>query len=205
MKKLVVVNGHPDPRPNRFCAALCDAYQKGAAAAGWQVSRLDIGRLPLSCLEALRQGQCDDAAADAMLADIESAQRLAVVYPLWFDQPPEGVRSIFSYLDQVQWSPAGRKAHVIVTMDMPAFAYRTQLRPGVAQKPLMLDLPGLIPEEPVLIGCVSSIQPEQRQQWLAAMQEFGERTNLGAAVTPTRIGAFAAAIDRTVSQWWAGL
>lgn len=205
MKKLVVVNGHPDPRPNRFCAAVCDAYEKGAAAAGWQINRVDAGKLPLSSLQALREGQCDDAATRAVLADIESAQRLVVVYPLWFDQPPEGVRSIFSYLDQVQWSPAGRKAHIVITMDMPAFAYRTQLRPGVAQKPLMLDLPGLIPDEPVLIGCVSSITQEQRRHWLGTMRDLGERTSLGAAVAPTRMEAFAAAIDRTMSQWWAGL
>lgn len=205
MKKLVVVNGHPDPRPNRFCAALCGAYEKGAAVAGWQISRVDIGKLPLSSLEALRQGQCEDTAAQAMLAELEGAQRLAVVYPLWFDRPPEGVQAFFSYIDQAQWSPAGRKAHIIITMDMPGFAYRTQLRPGAAQKPLMLDVPGLIPDEPVLIGCVSSITQEQRRHWLATMRDLGERTSFGAAVTPTRIEAFAAAIDRTMSQWWAGL
>ena len=34
-RHILVVNGHPDPAPERFCAALCDAYEEGAVEAGW--------------------------------------------------------------------------------------------------------------------------------------------------------------------------
>jgi len=30
----LLVNGHPDPSPERFCSALCDAYEDGARKAG---------------------------------------------------------------------------------------------------------------------------------------------------------------------------
>ena len=44
-RNILVVNGHPDPRPERFCAALCDAYSAGAQAQGCATRRLDVGSL----------------------------------------------------------------------------------------------------------------------------------------------------------------
>ncbi len=204
MNTLLIVNGHPDPRPERFCAGLAAAYQEGAEAGGWQVRRLDIGACSQSTLEALRHGFGDGA--KAMLDDVAWADRLALVYPLWFGLPPQGLRLLFAHLDYEVCVPAGgRKAHVIVTMDMPAFAYRSLLRPGEKERPLMLDVPGIIAEEPVLIGCVSSIAATQRQRHLAVMRDYGRCTALGSNSVPARYGSFASIIDRTVSQWWSAL
>jgi len=199
MKTLLVINGHPDPRNERFCAGLSNAYQQGAEDGGWQVRRLNVGACPQEALEALKHGSGDSA--KAMLADIAWADRLAVVYPLWFGQPPQDLHLLFSHLAEGRCVPAnGRKAHVIVTMDMPAFAYRRLLQPGAETQP-MLDLPGLIAEDPVLIGCVSSIALEQRERWLAAMRDFGMRTTLGSVRVPPRSASLASIIDRTVAQW----
>lgn len=194
MRRLVVVNGHPDPRRERFCAALADAYTRGAAAAGWLTGCLRIGELPLSTLEGLSRGNEPDDDAAGMLAEIEAADRLAIVFPLWFDKPPEPLTTLFARV-------APRKAHVVVTMDMPAFAYRSVLR-GPNQSP-MLAIPGVAAEEPVLIGCVSAINADQRRQWLSTMRDYGERTRLGSAVGPTRVQAFTQMLDRTVAHLWA--
>ncbi|MDR3526734.1 MAG: NAD(P)H-dependent oxidoreductase [Rhizomicrobium sp.] len=196
MKTLLIINGHPDPRMERFCAGLSAAYQSGAEAGGWQVRRLDVGACSQTTLEDLKHG-CGDS-AKAMVDDMAWADRLAVVYPLWFGQPPEGLHLLFSYLAQ---PGASRKAHVIVTMDMPAFAYRSMLRPG-GKEMLMLELPGLIAEEPVLIGCVSSLPLEQRQRWLASMRDYGLRTTLGSSTVPLRSASLGSIIDRKVAQWW---
>lgn len=201
MKTLLVINGHPDPRPERFCAGLSTAYQEGAKAGGWEVRRLDIGACSLSMLEALKQG-CGDS-AKIMLDDMAWADRLVIVYPLWFGQPPQGLRTVFSYLDEGPSNPMrGRKAHLIVTMDMPAFAYRNMLRPGGSETSQMLDVPGLIAEEPVLVGCVSALEAEQRQRWLSTMRDYGLRTTLGSMRVPPRSASLASIIDRTVAQWW---
>jgi putative NADPH-quinone reductase len=204
MKTLLVINGHPDPRPERFCAGLSSAYQAGAEAGGWEVRRLDIGACSLSMLEALKQG-CDDS-AKTMLDDMAWADRLVIVYPLWFGQPPQGLRTVFSYLEEAHLGPAsGRKAHLIVTMDMPAFAYRNMLRPGGSDLLQMLDVPGLIADEPVLVGCVSTLEAEQRQRWIVAMRDYGLKTTLGSRSVPPRSASFAAIIDRTMAQWWGAL
>ena len=47
MTRILIVNGHPDPRPATFCAALAAAYAAGAAAGGHEVRRIDIGTLDL--------------------------------------------------------------------------------------------------------------------------------------------------------------
>lgn len=201
MKKLVVINGHPDPRPERFCAALAAAYRDGGEAGGWNASLLDAGALPLSAIAGLRDDLCDDPALGVALKQIDGADRLAVIYPLWFGRPPESLRAIFSYLDR---GGPERKAHVIVTMDMPAFAYRQLAKPEAEQKQPMLDLAGVILDEPVLIGCVQTISAEQRQHWLETMYRYGERTALGSMLAPPRTGILATALDRTAS-WWAAL
>jgi putative NADPH-quinone reductase len=194
MRRLVVINGHPDPRKQRFCAALTAAYVRGGAAGGWRSQSFAVGELALSSLQGLAQGDAPDASAAAMLSAIERAERLAIVYPLWFDKPPEPLTTLMSRV-----SP--RKAHVIVTMDMPAFAYRSMLRGS--ETPPMLAMAGIAAEEPVLIGGVSLITLDQRRGWLRQLRHYGERTWLGSAVEPTRVQAFARMLDRTVAQLWA--
>jgi putative NADPH-quinone reductase len=194
MRRLVVVNGHPDPRRERYCAALTAAYVRGGSAGGWAARTVTVGELSLSSLQGLSQGDQPDPQSAAMLADIERADRLAIVFPLMFDKPPEPLTTLFSRV-------APRKAHIIVTMDMPAFAYRSILR-GADSAP-MLAVPGIAAEEPVLIGCVSSITLEQRRAWLSNLRHYGERTWFGSAVVPSRVQAFARMLDRTVAQLWA--
>lgn len=203
MKRLLVINGHPDPRPERFCGALTSAYVRGASSAGWETRCFNAGDLALSSIEGMARGECPPSDICEVISDIEWANRLAIVFPLWFDKPPEALRAIFAHLERGA-GREGRKAHVIVTMDMPAFAYRSMLRPGAPKKGMALSIPGIIAEEPVLIGCVSSISAQQRRQWLEAVRDYGQKSWLGAAVGPSRTYVLASAIDRTVSQWWNG-
>src|ERR1700678_1061239 len=81
--RVLVVNGHTDPRPERFCAALCDAYEGGARTAGWALRRLSVGSLV---------GKQDRELA---LAYIGWSTRLMVVCPLWLDQSPAPLRDLF--------------------------------------------------------------------------------------------------------------
>jgi putative NADPH-quinone reductase len=194
MRRLVVVNGHPDPRKERFCAALAQAYVHGGRAAGWSAASVRVGELALSSLQALTDGDQPDGAAAAMLAEIEQADRLALVFPLWFDKPPPSLTALFARV-------APRRAHVVITMDMPAFAYRSILR-GPERSP-MFAVPGIEAEEPVLVGCVSSISLEQRRAWLQTLRDYGEHTRFGSSLVPSRVQAFAEMLDRTVAQLWA--
>jgi putative NADPH-quinone reductase len=168
-RRILVVNGHPDPAPERFCAALCDAYEAGARQAGWTVRRLTTGQL------------ADGAAREEALEDLRWATQLIVVYPLWLDQPPAPLRDLFEdYLSRNQRDGGGvseQPVHLVITMDMPAFLYRAMLQCEIDVKGLArgLTLPGFRHQHQDFIGSIASITPEQRGRWLKTMRETGLR------------------------------
>jgi len=44
-KNILIINGHPDPSPERFCHALAEANSTGAKNAWHNVTRLDIASI----------------------------------------------------------------------------------------------------------------------------------------------------------------
>lgn len=175
-KRLLVVNGHPDPRPERFCAALCEAYAAGARAGGWEVARLAVGTLnfaPPADVAKL------PALADAV-AQIRSADRLLIVFPLWLDGPPGSLRELFELFARSVWesdAPGAcrtayeKPARVIVTMDMPAFIQRAKFEPSRAGA---LGFPGVQSFEPIYIGSLQTMTAAQRAEWLEKIRLLGK-------------------------------
>ena len=47
-KRILILLGHPDPRPERLCRALAEAYHAGAVEAGHEVAVIDVARLDFS-------------------------------------------------------------------------------------------------------------------------------------------------------------
>ena len=169
-RQILVINGHPDPRPERFCAALCDAYEDGAREGGWDVRRLDVGRLSLG-----EDDSGTDAGQDAAIGKILWARRLTIVYPLWLDQPPGIVRMLFAKVQQHK-APAALNAplpvRAVITMEMPAFAHRALLgESGEVRR--RIAIPGLEIRSPSFIGAVNLIPAEERQAWLRRMHALG--------------------------------
>lgn len=50
-KRIVIIDGHPDSREERFVHALARAYQAGAEAAGHEVKRIRVGELDFPMLQ----------------------------------------------------------------------------------------------------------------------------------------------------------
>lgn len=44
-KRVVVIQGHPDPAGGHFAHVLADAYADGAQVAGYEVRRIDVATL----------------------------------------------------------------------------------------------------------------------------------------------------------------
>jgi putative NADPH-quinone reductase len=168
-RRILVVNGHPDPAPERFCSALCDAYEDGARQAGWTVRRLTVGLMS------------NNGTRDKALEDMNWATQLIVVYPLWLDQPPVQLRDLFEEnLMRNQRDGGGvseKPVHLVITMDMPAFLYRAMLQCEIDTKELArgMTLPGFRYQHQDFIGSIASITPEQRSRWLKTMHDTGLR------------------------------
>lgn len=84
-RTIAIIQGHPDPRPERFGRALADAYAKGAAEGGHAVTVIDVAVLDFPLLrtkEEFEGGAPPPAIARAQEA-IGRAEHLAIFYPLW--------------------------------------------------------------------------------------------------------------------------
>jgi putative NADPH-quinone reductase len=173
-RRILVINGHPDPRPERFCAALCEAYEQGARQGGLVTRYLAVGDLSLAPGE---PGGC--ASLSAALADMEWSTHLIVVFPLWLNRPPDAVRSLFEHWSgRAQADDARARARmmrVVITMEMPAFAHRAMLRCGINinQFSRSMLLPGFAHQQQDFIGSVESISAAERHRWLQTMRNSG--------------------------------
>jgi putative NADPH-quinone reductase len=165
-ERLLIVNGHPDPRPERFCAALCQACLTGAAAAGRDADVVTLGDLfPAN-------GDAESEEAAGALALLHQPAHLTVIFPLWLDKPPEIATRFFARVARSHGAPP-RRAHVVVTMSLPAFAHRSMLRDGPRHIQHAMSLPGLEMDALNFVGSVDTISQAQREEWLYKLRRLG--------------------------------
>src|SRR5262245_50368831 len=90
VKKIVIIQGHPDPAGNRLCHALADAYASGATEAGHTVNRIDVARVQFPLLRT--KEDFDSRTVEPALAPaqrlIGAADHLVFIYPLWLGTLP---------------------------------------------------------------------------------------------------------------------
>ncbi len=189
-RTICILQGHPHSDPEHFCHALADDYAEGAEGAGHAVTRFDLGAMDIPMLrdpkdfltpapEPIRQVQ------EAVL----KADHLVVVYPLWLGTMPALVKAFFEHFARANFAITpnekgwprqmlkGRSAHVIVTMGMPATAYRLMFGAhGVKGfEASILGMAGIKPIHESLIGGVGEENDGGRDIWLRKMREHGAR------------------------------
>jgi putative NADPH-quinone reductase len=188
-KKIVIVQGHPDPAPERLCRALADAYARGAAQAGHEIRRIDVADLDFPMLRsqaAFESGALPPAIAEAQ-ETLRWAEHWAIVYPLWLGDAPalfKGfIEQIFRPGFALRYRPGklpegllkGKSARVIVTMGMPSFVYRFFfLAHGLRNlKRNVLNYAGVSPVRATLIGSAKGMTRETAEKWLARAEALG--------------------------------
>lgn len=191
MTTITLINGHPDPDPARFCAALCEAYERAATGAGHEVRRFDAGAVELDFLK----NQTEFASAPPqVIAEIQAAisasDHLVLVYPLWLGTMPAKLKAVLEHLGRGDFFlethnesggwPArkmtGKSARVVVTMGMPGLAYRL-LFGGHSLKALekgILGMAGFKPVRDTVFGMVET-GAERRNRMLGTMARFGSK------------------------------
>jgi len=187
-RKILVINGHPDPSPKRFAAALAGAYVLGASAAGHQIRRLDVGALSYPMIRS--QAEFQDEPALPVIREAQDAiawaDHLVIIFPLWLGGAPAVLKG---FLEQVfrygfALSPpgsamkgllGGRSARLVVTMGMPALVFRGVFGAfGVRSLERgLLWICGVSPIRRLVLGGVDG--PEARRaKWLRELRALGE-------------------------------
>jgi putative NADPH-quinone reductase len=190
VKRILLIQGHPDAHTRHLCHALEDAYAAGAQAAGHTVRRLHVAQLDFPLLRSQAEwehGSLPPVLASAQ-ADIAWAQHLVLFFPLWLGDMPALLKG---FLEQVarpgfafkggngsgfgQKGLSGRSARVVVTMGMPALVYRWYFR-AHSVKSLernVLGFVGFAPVKETLIGLVDRLGEDGVADWKARLDRLG--------------------------------
>ena len=192
-KRILILQGHPDPRGAHLAQALADAYREGAQAAGHELRQVDVAALDFPLLRSQAEWEKGELPAGLRQAqqDIGWAEHIVIFFPLWLGDMPALLKG---FLEQVarpgfafryqQTGTAftekglrGRSARVVVTMGMPALVYRWFYR-AHSVKSLernILGFVGIAPVHETLVGGVGQLPAQEAARWMARLRRLGER------------------------------
>ena len=191
VRRIVVIDGHPDPDRSRFIHALAEAYEAGAREAGHEVRRITVAELDVTFVRTAADYRAARP-SPVILACQDSlawAEHWVILYPLWMGSMPALLKAFFEQVGRPGFAYAegdgrgrprklltGRSARIIVTMGMPAFFYRWYYR-AHSLKSLernILAFVGVSPVRSTVIGMVETAPAATRAKWLARMRRHGK-------------------------------
>lgn len=187
-RKVLLIDGHPDPSRARFCHALADAYIEGAMDSGKETRLISVADTPVETL----RSAADFAAATTSThilsaqADIAWADHLVLIFPLWLGGAPALLHAFLEQVARGNFFAAtegpgirskfkGKTARLIVTMGMPSLVYRLFFQAhgvrNISQG--VLGFAGFGPVRMTLFGAVEAVKPRQQEIRLARVRMLG--------------------------------
>jgi putative NADPH-quinone reductase len=187
-RRILLIQGHPDPQPSHFGHALAHAYATAAREAGHWLDTVTVATLDFPLLRT--RADWDSGEVPPALAPVQQAilraEHLVIFFPLWLGGMPALLKG---FLEQVArpgfaiqptggmgWNKllGGRSARLVVTMGMPAIVYRWvfQAHSLKALERNILGFAGIAPVHETLVGSVEG-SDKARQRWLAKLAELG--------------------------------
>lgn len=192
MPTISIIQGHPDPDRSRLCHALADAYARGAERGGHSTHRVELATLDFPLLRTQRDWQLGRDGTPESLRDAQQAcvdsDHLVFIYPLWMGTMPALLKAFVeqAFRPGVALSYEGKfpkplfkdkSARVVVTMGMPAAAYRWYFRAHSLKsfERNMLRFSGIRPVRHTLLGMVETVSQDKRESWLFDLELLGEQ------------------------------
>lgn len=192
MKRITIIDGHPDPADARLIHALADRYAYAARAAGHEVRCIKISSIDFPVLRKVDDFYERSAPESLQNAqnDIASADHIAFFYPLWHGSMPALLKAFIEQTFRPGFAMAyggerrfpkplfkGKSARVVVTMGMPAFIYRLYFG-GYGVKSFersVLRLCGISPVSETLLGMTGTGCEKRSSRRLDLMAVLAER------------------------------
>lgn len=188
MSRIVIVQGHPDPAPERFCRALAAAYEEGARAAGHEVRAIEVTSLDFPVLR--RREDWESGPPPAALVGarelIARADHVVIVFPLWLGDVPALLKAFleqlmrpgFAFRYRKRGMPEklmrGKSARIVATMGMPGFVYEWFFR-AHSVRSLERNILGFVGFGPVRRTLIGQVEGDRRRNaaWIARMRALG--------------------------------
>jgi len=189
MKKILIINGHPDRES--FCFALAERYKKGADSAGADCKLVHLIDLAFNPILTFGYREISELELDLvqMQQEILAADHLVLVYPNWWSTCPALLKG---FLDRILvpgfafkyhskdpfWDKLlkGKTARLIVTMDTPKWYYWLVNKNAGhhAMKIGVLEFCGIKPVKISAFTPVKSSDEAKRKKWLDEVGELGK-------------------------------
>jgi len=188
MKKILIINGHPNHESFNF--GIAESYLKGAIASGAQVETITIAELKFNPNLQFGYQKRTELEPDLLASwqKIQKADHLVWIHPVWFGGLPSITKGFIDRLflpgmafqyrkDSVWWDKLlkGKTAHIITTLDQPSWYYKLFYgNPSVNQlKKSTLEFCGVKPVKVSYIGIIKTADENQRKKWLDKVYNFG--------------------------------
>ncbi len=187
-KKVLMINGHPDPQS--FNWALSKAYAQGALNQNAEVQTIHISSLDFNpSLEfGYREKTKLEPDLEKAIAQIQWCEHMVWVHPIWWYGYPAVMKGFidriflpgvaFKYekgkaFPRKLWK--GKTARIICTADTPLWYNRWFLKnPSVNQlKKGTLEFCGIKPVRVTYLGPVKDAKEETRRKWLQQVSKLG--------------------------------
>jgi putative NADPH-quinone reductase len=187
MTRILIIDGHPDRRPERLGHALVAAYAQAAAGASHEVRTIAVAELDLPYIKSEDEFTSKDLAPAVLAAqaDVRWAEHLVIFHPLWLGGAPAQLKGFFEQVFRYGFAIPeggrlggllkGRTARTVVTMGMPAFAYSLIFGAfGVRSlERSVLNLSGIKPARHTLFGGVGTASPRTVAHWIDQVRKLG--------------------------------
>lgn len=189
-KRIVIINGHPDPESYNF--ALAEAYRSGAEKSPAEVRVIHLKDLNFDPNLQYGYRKRTDLEPDLIKSQetLQWADHIVWVYPVWWGSVPAIMKG---FLDRVLlpgfafkkregslwWDKlfTGKTARIICTMDQPTWYYRlfNGAPSHVAMKKLTMQFIGVQSVKITAIGPVRLSTDDFRTKWLKRVEQLGKR------------------------------
>lgn len=190
MKKILIINGHPDEESFNF--AIAEAYKKGVKASGATFKEINIRELSFN--PNLQYGYRKRTELEPDLIDaqekIKWADHLVWIYPVWWGSVPGIMKGFLDRVllpgfafkkrdGSVWWDKylTGKSARLISTLDQPPwYYYLVYRRPSYhAMQKLTMHFIGVKPVRATTIGPMRLSKPSYRLKWLNKIEKMGRK------------------------------
>lgn len=190
MKKILIINGHPDPAS--YNHALADAYYQGLAKTGAEIMRINIAELQFNPNLEFGYRMRTELEPDLLdaIAKMKAADHLVWVFPMWWYGYPAVMKGFIdrTFLPGITYQPIagspfpkkllkGKTARIIVTSDTPRwYEWLFMKSPALNQlKKGTFEFCGISPVKVTYLAVVKDSSEATRQQWLGQVSRLGEQ------------------------------
>lgn len=190
MKKILIINGHPNPESFNF--ALTAAYKKGALKNNAEVQEIVIAHLEFNPNLKYGYQKRTEQEPDLIIAweKILWADHLVWIHPVWWGGLPAITKGFidrvflpgfaFRYRkNSIFWDKLlkGKTAHIITTLDQPSWYYKLIYgKPSVNMlKKTTLGFCGINTKKVTYIGVIKTANEVLKNKWLDKVEQLGLR------------------------------